>query len=138
MNRPDAALTFLRRANRVDESNTIVRLNMAIALMAKREYNDAMGLLERVLRDEPRRSLPLYFMGRVHFYQKKYDEAERHVRMALAEDPGLIDGWVMLVNVALEQEDYGAAREGLENLRAAMKNGLFTRFVEDQLASLEN
>lgn len=58
LNRPDAALTFLRRAQRIDESNVIIRLNIAIALMAKKEYDEALKLLHAVMHTGGRKSLP--------------------------------------------------------------------------------
>src|SRR5256885_4850950 len=37
-NRPDSALSFLRRAQQVDKENSVVRLNIAAALITKHEY----------------------------------------------------------------------------------------------------
>jgi tetratricopeptide (TPR) repeat protein len=136
LNRPDSALTFLRRAYRVDQSNPIVRMKLAIALMAKRQYAEAAELLEKVYRGESRKSVPLFYLASIQFYQKNYSEAQELLREALAEDPGMVDGWVLFVNMALEQAKYPEAREGLVHLRKAMNNEVFTRFVEDQLAAL--
>ncbi|MBI4472489.1 MAG: tetratricopeptide repeat protein [Acidobacteria bacterium] len=136
LNRPEAALTFLQRAQRIDGSNTTVRMNIAIALICKREYGEAKSALEQILKNEAKKSLPRYYLARVHFHEKNYDLAERELRLALEEDPGLIDGWVMLFNLALERDDYVTARERLERLRGTMNNRVFSNFVEDQLGEL--
>jgi tetratricopeptide (TPR) repeat protein len=137
-NRPDSALAFLRRAQQVDHENSIVRLNIAIALLAKREYGAAWKVLEEALRNDTQKSLPLYFMASVQYAQKKYDEAERILRQAIEEDPRLLEAWVMLVNVAIERNNPATAREGLVHLREAMKDRMFSRFVDEQLAVLAN
>jgi cytochrome c-type biogenesis protein CcmH/NrfG len=74
----------------------------------------------------------------VKFYQKDYPEAERLLRLALEEDSTMLDGWVMLFNLALEQEEYQTAREALGSLREAMNNRLFSEFVQGQLDELSN
>src|SRR5262245_12084495 len=40
-NRPEAALTFLRRAQEVDDSNSIIDLNIAVALAEQNDYASA-------------------------------------------------------------------------------------------------
>jgi tetratricopeptide (TPR) repeat protein len=137
-NRPDAALSFLQRAQQVDKENAIVRLNIAGALFAKRDYEGATKILQEALRTDTRKSLPLYYMAKIQYVQKKYDQAERSLRQALEQDPELLEAWVMLINVAVEQNDPSTARDGLIHLREAMKDGMFSRFVDEQLAVLGN
>jgi len=137
-NRPDSALSFLRRAQQVDKENPIIRLNIAAALFTKHEYDSAMKVLQEALRSDPQKSLALYYVARIQHAQKKHEEAERTLRQALQEDPRLLDAWVMLVNIAIERNDSVTAREGLVHLREAMNDGMFSRFVDEQLAVLAN
>jgi tetratricopeptide (TPR) repeat protein len=138
LNRPDAALAYLRHAHRLDSSNAAVRLNMALAYHEKQNFGEASKILEALLEDQGMKSLSLYYLARIHYDQKKYKLAEKTVRLALQEDPDLLDGWLLLVNLSIEQKNHGAVREGMLQLRKAMNNRLFTEFVEEQLASLRN
>ena len=137
-NRPDSALAYLRRALKIDESNTAVRLNMAIALMVRGDYGEATNRLEEVVRSEPENSLPVYYLARLQYLQRRYGLAEQTLRRALTENSALLDGWLLLVDVALEQRDYVTVREGLMRLREAMNNRMFSRFVDEQLSALGN
>lgn len=60
------------------------------------------------------------------------------VRAALADDPGFLDGWLLLVNLGMELNNRDLAREALIHLRQAMNNGMFSRFVDEQLSVLGN
>lgn len=106
--------------------------------MSISRYGEAMNNLEHVLRAAPDNSLPIYYMAKLQFLQREYGAAEQTLRRALAENPALLDGWLLLVNVALQQKDYGTAREALMHLRESMNNGMFSRFVEEQLSILGN
>jgi len=46
----------------------------------------------------------------------------------------LLDGWQLLINIAADQKDYAGVRENLENMRQAINNKAFARFVDDQIA----
>jgi tetratricopeptide (TPR) repeat protein len=135
-NRPDSALAYLRRAIEVDGSNSAVRLNIALALMIRGDYGEAQNLLEGVLRAEPGNSLPIYYMARLQYLQRKYGVAEQTLRRALEQNSALLDGWLLLVDIGLEQKDYATVREGLMHLREAMNNGMFSKFVDEQLSML--
>lgn len=137
-NRPDSALAYLRRALEIDGSNTAIRLNVALALMVRGDYGEATNQLEDVLRAEPENSLPVYYLAKLQYLQRRYGLAEQTLRRALDENSALLDGWLLLVDVALEQKDYVTAREGLMHLREAMNNRMFSRFVDEQLSVLGN
>jgi Flp pilus assembly protein TadD len=137
-NRPDSALAYLHRALEIDGSNTAVRLNVAVASMMRGDYSEATNNLEQVLRVEPHNSLPMYYMAKLQFLQKKYGPAQLALRKALAENPVLLDGWLLLVDIALQQQDYATVREGLMHLRASMNNGMFSKFIDEQLSALGN
>jgi tetratricopeptide (TPR) repeat protein len=135
-NRPDSALAYLRRALEIDGSNAAIRLNIAVALMIRGDYREAAGFLEDVLRAEPTNALPVYYMARLQYLQQRYGVAEQTLRRALKENSALLDGWLLLVDIALQQKDYVTAREGLMHLRDAMNNGMFSKFVDEQLSMI--
>jgi hypothetical protein len=56
------------------------------------------------------------------------------LRQALARDPSLLDGWLLLMNLALQQQRPDEACHALIRLSEAMNNRSFTDFANDQLA----
>src|SRR5213594_1449027 len=79
-NRPESALTFLRRAQELDGGNIIINLNIAIALTEQGNYPEATKLLKKVLSTNPRVALAQYYLAKISYIQKKYDRAEEYVR----------------------------------------------------------
>jgi tetratricopeptide (TPR) repeat protein len=135
-NQPDAALIFLRRAQAVDGGDTIVNLNIAVALTEQGDYAGALKLVKDILRAEPHLAWGQYFLAKIQYVQKKYDEAEKHVREAIENDPGLIEALVLMIDISMEQKKYDQAREGLERLREATNNRMITQFINEQLSEL--
>ena len=70
-NQPQSALTFLRRAQQIDEDNVVITLNIAIALTEQGDYAHAMKLFKKVLSRHPRLALAQYHVARVEYLQKK-------------------------------------------------------------------
>src|SRR5262249_52712106 len=99
LNRPDSALIYLNRAHTMDTSNVVVRLAIAVAQMNKQRYAEALKTLDGICGQETRMGLARFYMARIYASQNRHDEAEEALRLALDEDPGLLDGWVMLVNL---------------------------------------
>src|SRR5215475_8608228 len=56
-NRPESALTFLRRAQDLDNNNVVINLNVSIALTEQGDYGAAMKVLKKVLQDNPQMAL---------------------------------------------------------------------------------
>jgi tetratricopeptide (TPR) repeat protein len=135
-NRPESALSFLRRAADVDDSNPIINLNIAIALSEQSDYNGATKLLKKILQRDPRMALAQLALARIYIRDKKWDEAENYVRRALENDPKLLDGWLLLVDLSLEQKKFDQAREGLRHVRETIGNRQVTQFIDEQLLAL--
>ena len=135
-NRPESALTFLRRAQDLDNSNVVINLNIAIALTEQGDYGGAMKLLKKVLQDNPQLALVHFYIGRIHWAQKKYAEAQAEAERATAMDPELLDAWLLAVNASLEQKKYDQAREGLTHIRLSINNGKVAAFIDEQLSTL--
>jgi tetratricopeptide (TPR) repeat protein len=136
LNKPEAAMVFLRRGLDMDPDNPVIRLNVALAMMLKKDYDGALKILDGVIPDVADKSLPHLFQARAYYFQKKYVKAAEMARIALTEDPRLLDGWQLLINIAAEQKNYAAVRENLENMRHAINNKEFARFVDDQIATM--
>jgi tetratricopeptide (TPR) repeat protein len=135
-NRPDSAMTFLRRAEDVDDCNVIVKFNIAVALTEQEDYGASLKLLKNLLHSEPRLTPAQLLIARINYIQKKYDQAEVYVRQALENDPRLLDAWVLMININLERKDYDQARQGLQRIRETMSNRLVTKFIDEQLSAL--
>lgn len=134
--RPDSALTFLRRAHDVDESNEVVNLNIAVALAEKGDYNGALNQLKGVVQRQPQMAFVEYAIARIAYAQRKYDEAEQHVRKAVEVNPALLDAWVLLIDISLEQKKTDQAREALEQIRKSVNVEMVTEFIDEQLSAL--
>jgi tetratricopeptide (TPR) repeat protein len=135
-NRPEGALTFLRRAQEADKENLVVRMNIAVALTEQGDYAEALKMLKAILHDEPRMSAAQYFLAKIEYLQKKYDRAEENVRQALENDPRLLDAWVLFINISLDQNKPDQVREALQRIRETMDNQLVTKFIDEQLSAL--
>jgi tetratricopeptide (TPR) repeat protein len=135
-NRPEAALTFLRRAQNVDDSNPIINLNIAVALAEQSDYANSTKLLKKILQGEPRMASAQLLLARIDYLQKKYDQAEVHVRQALDNDPKLLDAWLLMIDVSYGQKKYDQVREALRHVRDAMSNQRVSDFIDEQLLTV--
>ena len=135
-NRPESALTFLRRAQEIDGGNIIINLNIAIALTEQGNYPEATKLLKKVLSTNPRVALAQYYLAKISYIQKKYDRAEEYVRQASQNDPNLLESWLLMISIGLQQNKYEQAREGLLHIREAMNNKTVSKFIDEQLSTL--
>jgi tetratricopeptide (TPR) repeat protein len=133
LNRPDAALAYLKQAHKLDASNRSVRLNMALAYRDKGRLAEASQLLESLAAEPERNNQELYYLAAVYAAQGKYLPAERTIKQALDNDSAMLDGWLLMMDLALKRHDHETARHALRRLCDAMKNDSFTRFAEDQL-----
>jgi tetratricopeptide (TPR) repeat protein len=136
-NRPESALTFLRRAQEIDDTNLIINLNIAIAMTEQRDYSNAMKLFKKVLSANPRLALADYHLARIYYLQKKYEEAEEHVRRAVENAPHMLEASMLLIDVSLQEKKYDQARDALLQIRQAMdKNKMISSFIDEQLSTL--
>jgi len=134
-NQPQSALTFLRRAQQIDEDNVVISLNIAIALTEQGDYAHAMKLFKRVLSRYPRLALALYHIARLDYLQKKYNEAENYVKQARETDPRLLEASLLLVNISLKENKNDQAREALLQIRQTMENKMISSFIDEQLSA---
>src|SRR5262245_22483840 len=69
-NRPESALSFLLRAQSIDDSNPIINLNIAVALTEQGDYNGALKLLKNILGSEPRIAVAQVASAKIYYLQK--------------------------------------------------------------------
>ncbi len=137
-NRPESALTFLRRAHELDDCNVIINMNIAIAITEQGDYSGAKKLFKKVLATNLRLALAQYYLAKVHYLQKKYGAAEEYARQAMTNEPRLLDASLLMINISLQQKKYDQAREALLRVRQAMDNQMISKFIDEQLSTLGN
>jgi tetratricopeptide (TPR) repeat protein len=135
-NRPESALMFLRRAQEVDDTNPVINMNVAIALTEQADYSSAMKLLNKILHDDPKVALAHFYIGKIHYTQKKYGEAQEAARKAVEIDPQLLDAWLLLINASTEEKKYDDAKDALTHVRQMINNGKVAAFIDEQLSML--
>jgi tetratricopeptide (TPR) repeat protein len=134
-NQPQSALTFLRRAQQIDEGNVIISLNIAIALTEQGEYPRAMRLFKNVLSRNPRLALAQYYVAKIDYLQMKYKDAEEYVKQACETDPRLLEASLLLVTISLKENKHDQAREALLQIRQTMDNKTISSFIDEQLSA---
>jgi Flp pilus assembly protein TadD len=135
-NRPEAALTFLRRAQAIDDCNAVINLNIAIALTEQGEEGDASKLLKKVLHDQPGIALAHFYLAKIYYRQKKYKEADASVEQAVSLQPRLLDAWLLRVNIQMDQKQYDQARQSLQHIQQTINDRKVTAFIDEQLSAL--
>jgi tetratricopeptide (TPR) repeat protein len=137
-NRPDSALTFLHRAQDIDDRDPITNLNVAVALTEQGNYAEALQVLKKVVHSEPRMAIAHFYIAKIYYLQKQYDRAEESARQAVDTAPDLLDAWLLLVNARVEQKKNDQAREALTHVRESIHDGIVTRIIDEQLSALGN
>jgi tetratricopeptide (TPR) repeat protein len=86
-----------------------------------------LGLYERATQEfreaarlNPQYEADVYFdLGRIHIRQEEYEEAETHLRNALAIDPGMLEAQLSLSSALIGQKLY---EEGIRTLRDLLES----------------
>ena len=135
-NQPQSALPFLRRAQEIEQSNVIISFNIGIALTEQGDYSNAMKLFEKILRTNPRLALAQYYVAKIDYLQKKYEEAEESVKQAIQTDPRLLEASLLLIDISLQEKKHDQVREALLQLRQTMEDKIISSFIDEQLSAL--
>jgi protein O-GlcNAc transferase len=136
LNRPESAMTFLRRALRIDPSNVVVRANMAASFVNQRNFGEGIKLYQEILEEYGGSNIIRYQLAKAYWSQGKHELAEKAIRDALAVEPDMVDGWVLLLNVATDQGDQQSIVDTLVKLKEKLNNAGFSKFVERQMVEL--
>jgi len=135
-NRPESALMFLRRAHDIEDSNVIINLNIAIALTEQGDYSGAKKLLKKILSTNPHLAMAEYYLAKVEYLDRKYEDADEHVQAALRQDPHMLEASMLLINISLQEKKYDQARQALLQVRQAIDNKMISSFIDEQLSTL--
>lgn len=137
LDRPEAGLAFLRRAHNVDDTDSVININIAAAMTEQADYAGAMKMLHKVLKDDPHVSLAQYYVAKIQCIQEHYAEAARSAEEAVAANPDLLEAWILLMEVNEQLKNPAGVRDALAHLRDAINDKIITRFFDEQLRALD-
>lgn len=96
----------------VDE-DVVSKNILATSLLGRHEYAEAVALLERIVEMRPDAESELR-LGAALMALEKPEEALVHIESALKQDPSLSQGWSLLVQYHVSQNNFVKAREVAE------------------------
>ncbi len=94
-----AALKSAAEVLKIDPANRAARLLQAAALTGQRRYQDALAVIEDVLRTEPDCADALFQMGTIHLADQKFALAEAAYRRTWQVEPAGVRGLLGIVEV---------------------------------------
>ena len=97
--------------------NEVIRLEVVKAseLMAKQDYAGARAIYEAVLAKYPTAYRLEPYLARTYYAEKNYDEAIKHLKIAVEKDPSDVENKLRLGNILVEA---GRMEEGRQMLAA--------------------
>jgi tetratricopeptide (TPR) repeat protein len=96
----------------------VATLNHVFRLFQEGKAYEAMALLDQTVRQYPESGAVWLALGRAQLGQNEPQQAERSLRMALAKEPGMVDGSLSLGQALLAQ---GRTEEAAKQFRHAIK-----------------
>jgi putative PEP-CTERM system TPR-repeat lipoprotein len=136
---PDRAQIAVSAALQLDPKNLAARL-LQIRLMAGRgAFEQALGMTEAMIVDDPRQTEPWVLKGEL-LWVGKGDAVggEKALRQALALDPAHVRAHEALIHLLLQKKDIAGFKSQIAALTKALPNRLETRFYRTQLALIDN
>ena len=118
-------MPMLQQALKVSPRLASAHFFLAMALKTLGRYDEALEQLRAAAEQYPRDRVVLNQIGRVHFLERRYDEAIAGFTKALAVDPEDLEAHY---NLMLCYQGNGDAD------RAARERALYTRFKADETA----
>jgi tetratricopeptide (TPR) repeat protein len=112
----DDAEPALEKASSLRPKDPAFQYTLAVAKVAKRQYEAAQGLLEPLVERQPGDAPLLYALGSVLYMQGHLTEAEKYLRESLRLDSGQVASRYYLALVARDQGHESEAIEMLEKL----------------------
>jgi tetratricopeptide (TPR) repeat protein len=104
----DGAIRELRRAVALDTRTPHAHYFLGLALLWKNEWTDTAEIINEFkteLQNYPKDFLANYFLGYLNSNDRRYDEANRHLKDATAIDPSWPEPWLFLGLNAYAQGD---------------------------------
>lgn len=94
-------------------------IERVLADFDEKKYDDALAKLEELRKARPDDPLVLNLIGSVYTKKQNYQKAERHFRESLEKQPGFFPAQFNLGELLFLQENYSAAREHFQAMRAS-------------------
>jgi tetratricopeptide (TPR) repeat protein len=121
----EAAVPLLEAALKLSPRLAKAHYFLGVTLKTLGRYDEAIGHLKIAAEQYPRDRVVLNEMGRVHFFQRRFDDAIEAFERALAVDPEDLDAHY---NLMLAYQGAGDAK------KAERERILYTRFKADEKA----
>ena len=99
----EPALEYYRRAYALDPHNVDLGVNIAKALIGRRQFTEAQGVLQHAATANPKSAEPLFWLGVVQKTNDQVPAAVDSLRRALKLDPQHINGVHLLTEIYLQQ-----------------------------------
>jgi tetratricopeptide (TPR) repeat protein len=109
-NRPEAAVIHFQQASDQDPGYTPLALQLAALHVMEKRFDQALPLLERVVRDQQPPPVPaLILLGHVYFATGKTSKALNTFRRVIREAPHRSEGYIKAAAIELDRDRLGAA-----------------------------
>ena len=120
----DLAEKHIRLANIMDPGRLKIEKNLAILLFKKKEYEEAIQLLKRILhRDESNEEMRV-LLGKSLFYFGRKDEALKFFQEWVERDPENLDAALSCAAFLMEKGDFEGARQYIFQISKYHTNSL--------------
>jgi cellulose synthase operon protein C len=125
-------------ALRAVPEHSAARVLQARLVAGRKNYDEALLMVDKVLQRDPDRADGWHLKGELLWFAKNDDAgAEAAFRKALAADPRHVATHSSLIDMRLRRQDVPGMKTQVEALKAVLPRHPQTRFVEAQLAFLE-
>ena len=79
--------------------DSILFAHYAASLIDQGDLEQAIEICQKGLENHPRYAFGRFILAMAHYYQRNYAEAKRELEIALAYDPNIPRGWLLLGNI---------------------------------------
>jgi Flp pilus assembly protein TadD len=135
LNDPTTGLRYLQRALSVDKNNPVIHINMAAGYMVLGEFDEASRILQKLVQTATRKSLPRYYLAKLLFYRQEYAAAEDMIKLALQDDSEMLDGWILLLNIAIARKDDLEVRQTMLRIDSMIDSKAISSFISQNDAA---
>jgi tetratricopeptide (TPR) repeat protein len=117
MNKPDAAVVALKRAQGLDPRNHAIHFGLGSAYFQQKRYNEAVTAIQAGLKLKPNTPGALFDLGNAYLMLKRPKDAIDHYQKAFALDKTM---WPAINNVGLVRYEAGNVDEAVKLWRQAV------------------
>jgi TolB-like protein/Flp pilus assembly protein TadD/predicted Ser/Thr protein kinase len=126
----ERALDEFSRVLAINPANTAALSGRAWVLRRQGRWEEATGLLERVLDLSPRDSSTPFTLSQIYRYLRDFQKAKKYADLTISLAPDLVDGYAMKWAYFYNQGRWSDARAVYEEAPAGLLTGI-TRFNQE-------